>query len=125
MVRPVQRDGAGGSSLPHPACASVSGAVAAVPLDFEFERDYWLNRCVGFTVEAQGQLCGRVALRKYRSRADRPDALVVQQGELPGCRFTLRAEDVRAIDPWLERVYVSDPPLIGFGPLHRGNAIHN
>ena len=58
------------------------GPVAS-PLTFELERDYWLNRCVGFDVEAEGRLCGRVALQKYRSRPDRPDALVVQNGHCP------------------------------------------
>jgi hypothetical protein len=104
-------DGSAGVSRPQPTrVCSVSGPVVSA-LAFELERDYWLNRCVGFGVEAEGRLCGRVVLQKYRSRPDRPDALVVQSGQCPGRRFTLRAEDVHAIDPWLERVYVSQPPL--------------
>jgi hypothetical protein len=109
----------GGSGAPSARPANVLrvGGKGAVPLGFELERDYWLNRCVGFGVEAEGRLCGRVVLQRYRSRADCPDALVVQQGPPPGRRFSLRAEDVRAIDPWLERVYLSDaPPAAAGGP---------
>ena len=109
------RESSAGVAEPQSArVCSVAGPVAS-PLTFELERDYWLNRCVGFDVEAEGRLCGRVALQKYRSRPDRPDALVVQNGHCPGRRFSLRAEDVHAVDPWLGRVYVSQPLLITAG----------
>ena len=91
-------------------------------LSFEAERDYWLNRCVGFAVEAEGRISGRVALLKYRSRADRPDALVIQQSPLVEHRFSLRAEDVRAVDPWRERVYVREQPSTAVPRLARRTA---
>jgi len=91
-------------------------------LSFEAERDYWLNGCVGFAVEAEGRINGRVALLKYRSRADRPDVLVIQQSPLVGHRFSLRAEDVRAVDPWRERVYVWEQPSTAVPRLARRTA---
>jgi hypothetical protein len=76
------------------------------PEDTGSGRDYWLGRCTGFTVEANGRPCGRVEWLRYASRVDRPDALVVRTGRLRRRRLIVRADDVREIDPWLERVYV-------------------
>jgi hypothetical protein len=95
-----------GSSPSQPAAAHASAGVLAFPLEVEFGPDYWLGRCTGFTVEAEGRPCGRVEWLRYRSRLDRPDALVVRHGRLRRRRFIVPAEDVREIDPWLERVYV-------------------
>jgi hypothetical protein len=74
--------------------------------DVEVGRDYWLGRCAGFTVEADGRPCGRVEWVRYGSRVDRPDALVVRRGRLRRRLFVVRADDVLEIDPWLERVVV-------------------
>jgi hypothetical protein len=95
-----------GSSPSQPAAAHASVGVLAFPLEVEFGRDYWLGRCTGFTVEAEGRPCGRVEWLRYGSRLDRPDALIVRHGRLRRRRFIVRAEDVREIDPWLERVHV-------------------
>ena len=107
-VRQLEGDVQSSPSQPPRVCSMAGDD--AFQLSFEAEREYWLNHCVGFAVEAEGRLRGRVALLKYRSRADRPDVLVVQQSPSVGRRFSLRAEDVRAVDPWRERVYVSEQP---------------
>jgi hypothetical protein len=80
----------------------------ALPLEVEFGLDYWLGRCIGFTVESAGRRCGRVEWLHYGSRLDRPDAVVIRGGWLRRRRLVVPAEDVREIDPWLERVYVGD-----------------
>jgi hypothetical protein len=95
-----------GSSPSQTAAAPASASVRAFPLEVEFGRDYWLGRCTGFTVEADGRPCGRVEWLRYGSRLDRPDALVVRRCRLRRRRFIVRAEAVREIDPWLERVYL-------------------
>jgi hypothetical protein len=87
--------------------------------DVEFRRNYWLGRCIGFTVEADGRPCGRVEWVRYGSRIDRPDALVVRRGRLRRRQFIVRADDVREIDPWLERVVVGSAAGDGTWPETR------
>ena len=61
------------------------------------DRWYWLRRCEGFRVEAEGHELGRVACVRYGSRLDRPDEIVVQSGRLRRRLQALAVEDVEGV----------------------------
>jgi hypothetical protein len=68
---------------------------------------YWLCHCEGFAVsDGRGHL-GVVEHVAYRSRHDRPDALLVARGFLRVRRFEIPVELVRAIDPRDQTIAVS------------------
>jgi hypothetical protein len=70
---------------------------------------YWLGHCEGFAVSDGQSHLGVVEHVAYRSRHDRPDALLVARGFLRLRRFEIPVELVREIDPRDQTVAVSRP----------------
>jgi hypothetical protein len=52
------------------------------PTQAELDRDYWLCRCEGFTVESPSGHVGFVEGLRFRTRVDVPDLLEVSAGRL-------------------------------------------
>src|SRR5947207_2108631 len=75
------------------------------------DRDYWLCRCQGFDAYRGGRRPGKVAEVRFRSRHDRPDALVVR-GRLSRAPRVVRVEEVESIEPDRQRVVLRDTPGI-------------
>jgi hypothetical protein len=67
------------------------------PLYASGDRWYWLRRCEGFRVEAEGEELGTVACVRYGSRLDRPDEIVVQSGRLRRRLRALAVDDVEGV----------------------------
>jgi hypothetical protein len=69
------------------------------PRTVRWERDYWLNRCLGYRVEAADGTLGHVESLRFQTRHDLPDVLVVRSGFLRKRRCDVRVDDVVEIDP--------------------------
>jgi hypothetical protein len=78
--------------------------------NFVLDHDYWLCRCDGFRVEADGRKLGVVAELRFRTRHDRPDALVVYGGVLGNRVLVVPAGDVAGVVPREERVVLAAVP---------------
>jgi hypothetical protein len=62
------------------------------------DRDYWLSRCHGFTVEDDDGFVGVVQQLEYRTRVDAPDILLVRQGRFR--HRTTRIPTTAVTDIW-------------------------
>jgi hypothetical protein len=72
-----------------------------------FAPDYWLHRCVGFSVYTLPErYVGFVEEIRRRSRIDGPDVLVVRTDSLGQNRMVVPVEEVAEILPGRERVIV-------------------
>jgi hypothetical protein len=60
---------------------------------------YWLAHCEGFAVARDHGRVGVVEHLLYRSRLDRPDALVVISGRLRLRRVLVPTDHIASIDP--------------------------
>ena len=79
------------------------------PRSDPFDRNYWLCRCEGFRVEADGRTLGIVSELRFRRFHDRPDQLVVIGGALGTRRTLVPAEDVLEVEPRQLRLRVRAP----------------
>lgn len=78
--------------------------------DVVLDEDYWLCRCDGFAVEAEGRRLGVVAELRYRSRHDRPDQLVVYGGVFGNRVLVVPIQDVEHVVPREQRVELTALP---------------
>jgi hypothetical protein len=67
------------------------------------DREYWLRRCDGFTVQCDDRLVGIVDGVRFDSRHDRPDHLAVRHGHRVRSHLNLVSiADVAWINPELQ-----------------------
>jgi hypothetical protein len=69
------------------------------PRSNPYDRNYWLCRCEGFRVEAEGRVVGVVAELRFRRFHDRPDQLLVLGGTFGTRRTLVEVEDVLEVEP--------------------------
>jgi hypothetical protein len=65
---------------------------------------YWLRRCHGFRVEAQGRRLGIVEDVLYGAEHDRPSALLVRSGFFKQRLEAISLADIEAIYPRTQRL---------------------
>jgi hypothetical protein len=75
-----------------------------------FDRDYWLSHCEGFTVMSSAGRVGVVKEVRFRSRADRPDVLVVRAGLLGRRTILIAIDDVDEVIPREKRIRLRGAP---------------
>ena len=78
--------------------------------DAALDEDYWLCRCDGFGVEAEGRRLGVVAELRYRSRHDRPDQLVIYGGVFGNRKLVVPLAEVEHVVPRERRVVLRALP---------------
>lgn len=74
------------------------------PARSSYDREYWLRRCEGFRVDSPGGRVGTVAELRFRSNAERPDALAVRTGWLRRRLLLVPVEQVEHVLPRQERI---------------------
>jgi hypothetical protein len=80
--------------------------VAMPPLD----TDYWLGHCQGFRVDSPEGRVGRVDDVLFRSRLERPDALLVRSGVLGTQLVSVSVDEVVGITPRKEQLRLRHRP---------------
>jgi hypothetical protein len=81
------------------------------PRDSAYDRDYWLHRCEGFTVERAGREVGKVTGLRFRASIE-PELLEVRIGRF-GKRRLIPVEQVQQIEPSTRRVVLGVAPPAG------------
>jgi hypothetical protein len=72
------------------------------------DRKYWLGHCEGFDVRAGDRRVGVVEYVRYGSAHDRPDAIFALSGTFRTRVLEVPVDDVEALDPEDETVWISD-----------------
>lgn len=99
--------------------AAIDSTPLALPRRVRFGRDYWLNRCAGFRVEALAGGRARVEGVVFRSRIDCPDVLLLRREGALVRRTTVRVEEVVEIDVTGGRLLLRTLGTETAGPVSR------
>lgn len=83
------------------------------------ERDYWLCRCEGFTVESPTGRTGVVDGVRFLSRVDQPDFLEVRAGLFRRRLLLVPAEEVEGIFSTEKRLVLRSTPRVASTPRGR------
>jgi hypothetical protein len=81
------------------------------PTQAELNRDYWLCRCEGFTVESPSGHVGFVEGLRFRTRVDIPDLLEVSAGRLGRKVVLVPVSQVETIESEEEVLVLREDPV--------------
>jgi hypothetical protein len=110
-------------AAPRPASAPTGRLVELPPPGAASGPEYWLCRCAGFRVDAEGVLVGKVSGIRFDSRHDCPARLEVRTRR-PRRLVLVPVEDVEQIDPVARRIVLRVDPRRHTVRMERGMNLH-